>query len=164
MAQPQHGSGTSRRTYLRNVGLTGGVGTVFATMGALGLAPTAQAAPHGTPFRAPGTGGFHLTGRRASHVVVGGGITGLTAAYERSTAPNSPSTFSHHWRQTPSLEGAWHDPPGGTDAPRSEPLDEPTGRVHFAGDRLSRTDARQHGAFTSARRAVTGLHARVPAS
>ncbi|USQ89735.1 FAD-dependent oxidoreductase [Streptomyces phaeoluteigriseus] len=91
-------------------------------------------------------------------------MAGLTAAYERSTAPNSPSPFSHHWRQTPYLEGAWHDPPGGTDAPRSKPLNEPTGRVHFAGDWLSHTDAWQHGACTSARRAVTALHARVPAS
>ena len=44
MAQPQSGPGTSRRSFLRNVGLTGGAGTMLATMGALGLAPTAEAA------------------------------------------------------------------------------------------------------------------------
>lgn len=31
----------------------------------------------------------------------------------------------------------------------------------FAGDYLSHTDAWQHGAFTSARKAVTALHSRV---
>ncbi|MFD9004299.1 flavin monoamine oxidase family protein [Streptomyces sp. NPDC059582] len=74
------------------------------------------------------------------------------------------SSFSHHWRQTPHLEAAWHSTPGGPDAPRYKPLNEPTGRVHFAGDWLSYTDAWQHGAFTSARRAVTALHARVLSS
>ncbi|MFI6036915.1 flavin monoamine oxidase family protein [Streptomyces sp. NPDC051315] len=74
------------------------------------------------------------------------------------------SSFSHHWRQTPHLEAAWHNTPGGPDAPRYQPLNEPTGRVHFAGDWLSYTDAWQHGAFTSARKAVTALHTRVLAS
>ncbi|WP_425589317.1 flavin monoamine oxidase family protein [Streptomyces siamensis] len=71
------------------------------------------------------------------------------------------SSFSHHWRQTPHLEAAWHDTPGGPDDSRYKPLNEPTGRVYFAGDWLSYTDAWQHGAFTSARKAVTALHARV---
>lgn len=74
------------------------------------------------------------------------------------------SSFSHHWRQTPHLEAAWHDTPGGPDDPRYKALNEPTGRVYFAGDWLSYTDAWQHGAFTSARRAVTKLHARVMAA
>ncbi|GAQ55435.1 NAD(P)/FAD-dependent oxidoreductase [Streptomyces acidiscabies] len=74
------------------------------------------------------------------------------------------SSFSHHWRQTPHLEAAWHSTPGGPDDVRYKPLNEPTGRVWFAGDWLSYTDAWQHGAFTSARRAVTSLHARVLAS
>ncbi|WP_405781103.1 FAD-dependent oxidoreductase [Streptomyces sp. NBC_01378] len=74
------------------------------------------------------------------------------------------SSFSHHWRQTPHLEAAWHDTPGGPDDPRYKPLNEPTGRVYFAGDWLSYTDAWQHGAFTSARRAVTRLHTRVLAA
>ncbi|MFE6484945.1 flavin monoamine oxidase family protein [Streptomyces sp. NPDC057757] len=71
------------------------------------------------------------------------------------------SSFSHHWRQTPHLEAAWHSTPGGPDHVRYKPLTEPTGRVLFAGDWLSYTDAWQHGAFTSARNAVTALHARV---
>jgi monoamine oxidase len=74
------------------------------------------------------------------------------------------SSFSHHWRQTPHLEAAWHATPGGPDDPRYKPLNEPTGRVYFAGDWLSYTDAWQHGAFTSARKAVTALHARVLSS
>ncbi len=54
-------------------------------MGALGLAPTqAQAAP---PFQAPTPGDFHLTGRSAKKVVIlGGGIAGLTTAYELGKA------------------------------------------------------------------------------
>lgn len=74
------------------------------------------------------------------------------------------SSFSHHWRQTPHLEAAWHSTPGGPDDARYKPLNEPTGRVYFAGDWLSYTDAWQHGAFTSARKAVTALHARVLSS
>ncbi|SED24111.1 monoamine oxidase [Streptomyces sp. 3213] len=74
------------------------------------------------------------------------------------------SSFSHHWRQTPHLEAAWHDTPGGPDDVRYKPLNEPTGRVYFAGDWLSYTDAWQHGAFSSARKAVTALHARVLSS
>lgn len=74
------------------------------------------------------------------------------------------SSFSHHWRQTPHLEAAWHDTPGGPDDPRYKSLNEPGGRVYFAGDWLSYTDAWQHGAFTSARRAVSKLHARVMAA
>jgi monoamine oxidase len=47
---------------------------------------------------------------------------------------------------------------------RYKPLNEPTGRVYFAGDWLSYTDAWQHGAFASARKAVTALHTRVLSS
>ncbi|MFB7219099.1 flavin monoamine oxidase family protein [Streptomyces sp. NPDC002596] len=71
------------------------------------------------------------------------------------------SSFSHHWRQTPHLEAAWHSLSGGPDAPAFAPLNQAAGRVYFAGDYLSHTDAWQHGAFTSARKAVTALHARV---
>lgn len=41
------------------------------------------------------------------------------------------SSFSHHWRQTPHLEAAWHDTPGGPDDARYKPLNDPTGRVYF---------------------------------
>ncbi|MGW0820519.1 FAD-dependent oxidoreductase [Streptomyces sp. NPDC002845] len=87
MAHAQNEPGTSRRMFLRNVGLTSGAGAMFATMGALGLAPTAQAAQRQQPFRAPAAGDFTLTGRGAARVViVGGGIAGLTAAYELGKA------------------------------------------------------------------------------
>ncbi|MEV7679305.1 flavin monoamine oxidase family protein [Streptomyces sp. NPDC088341] len=71
------------------------------------------------------------------------------------------SSFSHHWRQTPYLEASWHSLSGGPDAPVFDPLNKPTGHVYFAGDHLSYADAWQHGAFTSARKTVTALHARV---
>ncbi|WP_432824641.1 flavin monoamine oxidase family protein [Dactylosporangium sp. CA-092794] len=75
----------TRRSFLQSVGVSGGAGALFATMGALGLAPTeAQAAP---PFRAPSPADFRLTGRSARKVVVlGGGIAGLTTAYELGKA------------------------------------------------------------------------------
>nr|WP_049570342.1 FAD-dependent oxidoreductase [Streptomyces sp. SBT349] len=71
------------------------------------------------------------------------------------------SSFSHHWRQTPFVEAAWHRMPGGADAEVFAPLNAPAGRVHFAGDHLSHAIAWQHGAFCSARKAVTELHERV---
>lgn len=71
------------------------------------------------------------------------------------------ASFSHHWRQTPYLEAAWHSLSGGPDAPVLAPLNQAAGRVYFAGDYLSYADAWQHGAFTSARKAVTALHTRV---
>lgn len=59
---------------------------MFATMGALGLAPTAEAAAI-PPFRAPRESDFHLTGRSAAKVVIlGGGIAGLVSAYELGKA------------------------------------------------------------------------------
>ncbi|HEY4462736.1 MAG TPA: FAD-dependent oxidoreductase [Streptosporangiaceae bacterium] len=80
------GSGVSRRNFLRAVGITGGAGTMFATMGALGLAPTkAQAATQ--PFSAPRAADFSLTGRApASVVILGGGVAGLVSAYELGKA------------------------------------------------------------------------------
>lgn len=71
------------------------------------------------------------------------------------------SSFSHHWRQTPHLEAAWHSLAGGPESAAFAPLNKAAGRVYFAGDYLSNTDAWQHGAFTSARKAVTSLHSRV---
>ncbi|GAA4603562.1 monoamine oxidase [Actinoplanes octamycinicus] len=74
----------SRRAFLRAVGLTGGAGTMFATMGALGLAPAAAATP---PFDPPKPADFHLTGRRPGTVIVlGAGIAGLVSAYELGKA------------------------------------------------------------------------------
>ncbi|MFC0527066.1 flavin monoamine oxidase family protein [Phytohabitans kaempferiae] len=70
----------TRRQFLQAVGATGGAGVLFSTMGALGLAPAAQAAP---PFRAPRESDFTLTGRsHRSVLVLGAGIAGLATAYE----------------------------------------------------------------------------------
>lgn len=101
-----------------------------------------------------------LTPRERETRAVAAGVKIYGAKYRTELA----SSFSHHWRQTPHLEAAWHTTTGGPDHARYKPLNEPTGRVYFAGDWLSYTDAWQHGAFTSARKAVTALHARVLAS
>ena len=74
----------SRRRFLQSVGVSGGAGALFATMGALGLAPAHAAAPE---FQAPRPSDFHLTGRGAKKVVIrGGGIAGLATAYELGKA------------------------------------------------------------------------------
>ncbi|MEJ3750005.1 flavin monoamine oxidase family protein [Actinomycetes bacterium KLBMP 9797] len=75
---------STRRQFLQAVGVSGGAGVLYSTMGALGLAPAAQAAP---PFRAPNRSDFTLTGRSAKSVLVlGGGIAGLATAYELGKA------------------------------------------------------------------------------
>jgi monoamine oxidase len=74
--------GVTRRRFLEDVGMAGGAGVLYATMGAIGLAPTAHAAA-ARRFRAPNRSDFTLTGRKAPKVLVlGGGIAGLTTAYE----------------------------------------------------------------------------------
>ncbi|MGH3387263.1 MAG: FAD-dependent oxidoreductase, partial [Actinomadura sp.] len=82
-AQPED---YSRRGFLTRVGATGGAGAMFATMGALGLAPSAEASTR-APFQPLQPSDFRLTGRAAAKVVVlGAGIAGLTAAYELGKA------------------------------------------------------------------------------
>ncbi|MEU4399986.1 flavin monoamine oxidase family protein [Micromonospora orduensis] len=77
-------SDLTRRRFLQAVGISGGAGALFATMGALELAPVHAATPS---FRVPRQSDFHLTGRAARKVVIlGGGIAGLTAAYELGKA------------------------------------------------------------------------------
>lgn len=75
-------SGGTRRDFLRAVGVAGGAGVLYETMGALGLAPTpAQAAVQ--DYQAPSAADFTLTGRTTKSVLIlGGGIAGLAAAYE----------------------------------------------------------------------------------
>ncbi|MFC4068800.1 flavin monoamine oxidase family protein [Actinoplanes subglobosus] len=74
----------TRRRFLTSVGVTGGAGALFATMGALGYAPVRTTTPD---FAPPRPADFHLTGRAARKVVIlGGGIAGLTAAYELGKA------------------------------------------------------------------------------
>jgi len=76
--------GISRRDFLSTVGATGGAGAMFATMGALGLAPTAMGTPN---YQPPQPSDFRLTGRAAAKVVIlGGGIAGLATAYELGKA------------------------------------------------------------------------------
>jgi monoamine oxidase len=71
----------TRRDFLRHVGMAGGAGVLYATMSAMGLVPAAADTPE---FVAPGSAG--LNGRKKSIVVLGGGIAGLTAAYELGKA------------------------------------------------------------------------------
>jgi monoamine oxidase len=75
----------TRRQFLRRVGVAGGAGAMYGTMGALGLAPPAGAA---TPaFTPPAASDFTLTGRARRRVLVlGAGIAGLTTAYELGKA------------------------------------------------------------------------------
>ncbi|RSN71173.1 amino acid oxidase [Actinomadura sp. WAC 06369] len=59
---------------------------MFATMGALGLAPSAEAATK-APFQPPRPSDFRLRGRGAARVLIlGGGVAGLAAAYELGKA------------------------------------------------------------------------------
>lgn len=71
----------TRRQFLQQVGITGGAGVLYSTMGALGLTSAAE-----TPaFAAPTRG--DLNGRPRKHVVIlGAGIAGLTSAYELGKA------------------------------------------------------------------------------
>ncbi|GAA4970244.1 flavin monoamine oxidase family protein [Yinghuangia aomiensis] len=76
---------TSRRGFLRTVGVAGGAGVLYSAMGAMGLAPvpTADAAS----YRAPQESDFALSGRGGKKVVIlGGGIAGLATAYELGKA------------------------------------------------------------------------------
>ena len=86
MTDESRESGLSRRVFLTRVGATGGAGAMFATMGALGLAPSAEAATR-TPFQPPRPSDFRLRGRGAARVaVLGAGVAGLAAAYELGKA------------------------------------------------------------------------------
>jgi monoamine oxidase len=68
---------TNRRTFLRRLGAAGGYGATYSAMVSLGLMATpACAQPKLTP----------QTGRGKSVVILGGGIAGLTTAYELERA------------------------------------------------------------------------------
>ena len=70
----------TRRNFLRYVGMAGGAGVMYQTMEAMGLAPDSA-----TPaFAAPRKGDLNGSGK--SVVVLGGGIAGLTTAYELGKA------------------------------------------------------------------------------
>ncbi|WP_433260621.1 flavin monoamine oxidase family protein [Actinosynnema sp. CS-041913] len=72
----------TRRRFLEAVGMAGGAGAVFQTMGALGLVPEADA----TPFVPPREGDLDPRRRGRRVVVLGAGIAGLTTAYELGKA------------------------------------------------------------------------------
>lgn len=60
---------------------------MLATMGAMGLAPTAEAAARTRAFTPPQASDFHLGHRSPARVVIlGGGIAGLVSAYELGKA------------------------------------------------------------------------------
>jgi monoamine oxidase len=72
-------------------------------------------------------------------------------------------SFSAQWRRTRYSEGGWvvwpdrSGPAGGA----YRRLQEPQGRLYFAGDHMSYVTSWQHGAFESARLVVMLLHRRV---
>ena len=69
----------TRRQFLQQIGVVGGAGVLYGTMGGMGLASAAHAAP----FTPPRASDFSLTGRSGKKVVVlGAGIAGLATAYE----------------------------------------------------------------------------------
>ena len=73
------------------------------------------------------------------------------------------SAFSVAWRRTPYVEGGWMSWPHGTEREYAL-LNQPAGRVYFAGDWLTHLISWQAGAFLSARAAVTRIHKRVMAA
>ncbi|GAA4578533.1 flavin monoamine oxidase family protein [Planotetraspora phitsanulokensis] len=69
------------------------------------------------------------------------------------------SSVSIAWRKQPHIEGAWVGWP--SYGAEFTLLQEPAGRVYFAGDWLTHLIAWQAGALDSARKVVTQLHQRV---
>ncbi|GGL35137.1 flavin monoamine oxidase family protein [Planomonospora parontospora] len=72
------------------------------------------------------------------------------------------SSVSVAWHRRPYVEGGWAVWPSYGGA--FTVLQQPAGRVHFAGDWLTHLVAWQAGAMESARKAVTALHQRVLAA
>jgi monoamine oxidase len=73
------------------------------------------------------------------------------------------SAFSVAWRRTPHIEGGWLSWPDGSEREYAL-LNQPAGRVYFAGDWLTHLISWQAGAFLSARAAVMRIHERVMAA
>ncbi|GAA1310575.1 flavin monoamine oxidase [Planotetraspora silvatica] len=69
------------------------------------------------------------------------------------------SSVSIAWRRQSHIEGSWVEWP--SYGPQFKLLQEPAGRVYFAGDWLTHLIAWQAGALGSARKVVTELHQRV---
>ena len=84
--ETQTTASVSRRSFLHAVGAGSSAGVLFATMGALGLAPT-EADAASLSWTPPSGSDFSLTGRSSKKVViVGGGPAGLACAYELQKA------------------------------------------------------------------------------
>jgi hypothetical protein len=151
----------TRRQFLHRLGALGGAGITLGAMGALGLSGDASMK---IDYQAPSPVDFSPNeGAGVSVLIIGADIAGLTCAYEKEFE----TSFSNDWRKTRFSEGSWVNWPPGTRHGSGTPfarLLEPAGRVYFAGDYLSYAIARQHGAFESARKVVTDLHARVLAT
>lgn len=71
------------------------------------------------------------------------------------------TSWSIAWGRVPYIESGWQKIPHGPQNPVYAPLSTNAGRVYFAGDWLSNAVSWQHGSFTSARKTVSMLHARV---
>jgi monoamine oxidase len=71
----------TRRQFLQQIGITGGAGVMYSTMGALGLTGVAETPAYAAPTRT------ELNGHgKKSVVILGAGIAGLTSAYELGKA------------------------------------------------------------------------------
>jgi monoamine oxidase len=73
------------------------------------------------------------------------------------------SAFSVAWHRTPHIEAGWVGWESRTSGEYGL-LNQPSGRVYFAGDWLTYNIAWQAGAFDSARSVVTRIHQRVMTS
>ncbi|MBW9205305.1 flavin monoamine oxidase family protein [Mumia sp. zg.B53] len=73
----------TRRDFLKQVGIAGGAGVMLHSMGALGLSPAAAAET--PPFTPPKASELARHGRKRV-LILGGGIAGLTTAYELGKA------------------------------------------------------------------------------
>jgi len=71
--------------------------------------------------------------------------------------------FTVAWHKMPLQKGGWVGWPSGTQGGQETPygrLTAPAGNVYLAGDHMSYVIAWQHGAFESAHKTVSALHAR----
>jgi monoamine oxidase len=109
---------------------------------------------YNTGANATAYGNLSPAGRTARALAQGVKIHGEKYRGELSNA------FSVAWQKVPHVEGGWVGWPSRTSGEYAL-LNQPAGRVYFAGDWLSYFIAWQAGAIDSARYVVTNLHKRV---